>query len=71
MLKLSIITLGIVAISVILLCIKILLKPNGQFGSQHIGASKAMRERGIHCVQSMDAIERRENRFRVSESSRK
>lgn len=71
MLKLSLITLGIVAISVLLLCIKMLLRPDGQFGSQHIGDSKAMRQRGIHCVQSMDAMERRENRYKVSEREHK
>ena len=60
MLKLALITLGIVALSVLFLCIKMLLKPSSKFGSTHIGGSKAMRERGIHCVQSMDALERRE-----------
>jgi hypothetical protein len=67
MLKLALITLGIVSISVLLLCIKMLLRPDGQFSSQHIGNSKAMRQRGIHCVQSMDALERRENPYKVSE----
>ncbi len=62
MLKLALITLGIVALSVLFLCIKILLKPGSKFGSTHIGGSKAMRDRGIHCVQSMDAIERREHK---------
>lgn len=67
MLKLALITLGFVGLSVILLCIKVILVPGGKFGSTHIGGSKAMRKRGIHCVQSMDAIERRANPNRVSE----
>jgi len=62
MLKLVLITLGIVALSVLFLCVKMLLKPGSKFGSTHIGGSKAMRERGIHCVQSMDAFERRERK---------
>ena len=62
MLKLVLITLGIVAFSVLFLCIKILLKPGSKFGSTHIGGSRAMRKRGIHCVQSMDAFERRERK---------
>ena len=62
MLKLVLITLGIVALPVLLLCVKMLLKPGSKFGSTHIGGSKAMRERGIHCVQSMDAFERRERK---------
>ena len=67
MLKLALITLGFVGLSVILLCIKVILVPGGKFGSTHIGGSKAMRKRGIHCVQSMDAMERRPNPNRVSE----
>jgi hypothetical protein len=67
MLKLALITLGIVALSVLFLCIKMILKPGSRFGSTHIGGSKAMRDRGIHCVQSMDAFERRERKTRVRE----
>ena len=71
MLKVALLTLGIVALSVLFLCIKMLLKPGSKFGSTHIGGSKAMRDRGIHCVQSMDAIERLEKRTRVSERKKK
>lgn len=67
MLKVALLTLGIVTFSVLFLCIKMILKPGCRFGSTHIGGSKAMRDRGIHCVQSMDAMERREKKFRVSE----
>ena len=71
MLKLALIILGIVAISVILLCIKMILIPDAKFGSSLIGHSREMRKRGIHCVQSMDAMERRANPHRVEERSRK
>ncbi len=37
-----------------LLCIRIILKKNGTFLSQHISGSKAMRRRGIHCATSQD-----------------
>lgn len=67
MLKVLLLTLGFVALSVLFLCIKMILKPGSRFGSTHIGGSKAMRKRGIHCVQSMDAVERREKTTRVSE----
>jgi len=36
------------------LCIKVLLKKNGSFSSQHIHDSQAMRDRGIHCVMDQD-----------------
>lgn len=37
-----------------LLAIKVLLKKDGTFASQHIHDSKAMRDRGIHCVVDQD-----------------
>lgn len=55
--KLFILTFAIVGIALILLSIRLLLKRNGEFGSQHIGQSRAMRQRGIHCAQSTDRIE--------------
>ena len=58
MVKILLITLGIVAFAVILLSLKLLIKGDARSPMTHIGASKAMRERGIHCVESMDAIER-------------
>ena len=57
MLKLVLLTAAIVALALVLLSINIILR-GGSFRSQHIGQSKAMREKGIHCVQSMDARER-------------
>lgn len=70
MLKVALLTLGFVAISIALLCVRILLVRNGRFRSMHIGASAAMRKRGIHCVQSMDARERQANPFRVEERAK-
>ena len=57
MLKLALIVLAIVAVSMLLLTVNIWLH-GGEFRSQHIGQSPEMRRRGIHCVQSMDRIER-------------
>ncbi len=58
MVKLLLLTAAIVAIAVVLLAVKLLLKGDSRGPMIHIGASRAMRERGIHCVESMDAIER-------------
>lgn len=44
----------IIAIAMFFLCIKVLLKKNGSFSSQHIHDSQAMRDRGIHCVMDQD-----------------
>ena len=44
----------IIAIAMIFLLVKVLLKRNGEFSSQHIHDSQAMKERGIHCVMDQD-----------------
>ena len=61
MLKLAFITLGFVAAALLLLCIRIILLPGGRFRSFHVGDSKEMRKRGIHCVQSTDRLDRKPN----------
>ncbi len=48
----------IIAIAVILLCIKIILRKNGKFSSQHISDNPALRKRNIHCVIKQDQEER-------------
>lgn len=57
MAKLFLFTLALVGIAMLLFAVRILLKKNGTFHSQHIGQSKAMRDRGIHCAQSTDRME--------------
>ena len=62
-----IITIGVVLVAVALLSIRILLKPNGQFSSQHISQSKAMRERGIGCVTSQDRQTRQHKNMNIKD----
>jgi hypothetical protein len=71
MVKILLITLGIVAFAVLLLSLKLLIKGDARGPMTHIGASKAMRDQGIHCVESMDAIERHQlaNRPHAKERS--
>ncbi|MDR0972909.1 MAG: hypothetical protein LBM61_02835 [Prevotellaceae bacterium] len=49
-----VLTLLIVAICLLLLAINIVMKPGGKFPNTHISGSKALRDRGITCVQSQD-----------------
>lgn len=44
----------IIAIGVALLCVKIILRKNGQFSSQHIHDNPGLRKKGIHCVIDQD-----------------
>lgn len=54
MLKTILFSLIAVACAMLLLCVRVLLKKNGRFHSEHLSQSKAMRERGIGCVVSED-----------------
>jgi hypothetical protein len=59
----------IIAIAVAFLLVKLIFKKNGQFSSQHIHDSEAMRQRGIHCVMDQDREMRTPSKFAVSERS--
>ena len=65
--KILLITTLIIAISMAFLLIKVLLKSNGTFSSQHIHDSKAMKERGIHCVIDQDREMRKGSSTSVAE----
>ena len=49
------------------LCIKLLFRKDGRFSSQHIHDSKAMRQRGIHCVMDQDREQRIKSSLAVNE----
>ena len=57
----------ILAVCMLLLCVRILLKKNGRFVKTHVSQSKAMRERGVTCVQSQDFAARHKSRLAVDE----
>ncbi|MBR5069693.1 MAG: hypothetical protein IKX25_09885 [Bacteroidales bacterium] len=52
------ISIGILLISFVFLAIKVLFVKNGTFPKTHVSQSKALREKGIHCVQTQDYEER-------------
>lgn len=52
--------LGLVAIAFVLMSIRILIKKKGQFSSEHVGQSKALKKQGVHCAQTQDKIERKQ-----------
>lgn len=54
MIETLLITVLIIAICITLLSVKVIFKKNGKFSSQHIHDSKAMKDRGIHCVMDQD-----------------
>lgn len=44
----------IIAIAMLFFLVRVLFIKQGEFKSQHIHDSEAMKERGIHCVMDMD-----------------
>ena len=68
MMKILLLTTLIIAIGMAFFCVKLIFRKNGTFSSQHIHDSKAMRERGIHCVMDQDREMRRKSSFAVAEN---
>lgn len=62
MIKTLLLVVLIIAIAMILLCVKLIFQRGGKFSSMHIHDSEAMRERGIHCVIDQDKEARQEGR---------
>ena len=65
--KVILFSLIIVAFSVIFMAVQIILKKHGRFPKTHVSSSKAMRKRGITCVQSQDRMARTENTHAIKE----
>lgn len=65
MLDTVLITLLIVAICVVLLGVKVFFVKGGKFPNGHVSGNKAMRDRGIGCVQSQDREARKKPHFSV------
>lgn len=55
------ISLAVVAVAFALLSIKVLLKRNGKFSSQHVHDNPGLRKQGIHCVIDQDREARERN----------
>ncbi len=56
-LKIVLLTIAIVSIAILALSIRIVLVKDGKFPETHISRNKKMKEKGIHCVKTMDRIE--------------
>lgn len=69
MLDRIIIVVSIVALSIVLLSVRVILKKNGRFSSQHISQSKAMRDRRINCVNTQDWNDRHKEDKRLDINS--
>ena len=61
MIETLLLTVLIIAIAMALLCVKVLLKKNGRFSSQHVHDNPGLRKQGIHCVMDQDREARQRN----------
>ncbi|ALO14169.1 hypothetical protein L21SP5_00493 [Salinivirga cyanobacteriivorans] len=61
-LKVFLVSIGLMAIVFAALGIKILVNKNGEFPNTHIGGNKEMIKRGIYCAQTWDKIEQKNAR---------
>ena len=57
----------IIAIAMVFFLVRVLFVKHGEFKSQHIHDSEAMKERGIHCVMDQDREMRQKSEFAVDE----
>ena len=55
----------IVAISLVLLGVKVFFTKNGKFPNGHVSGNKALRKQGIGCAQSQDREAQRKTRFSI------
>ena len=67
MLKIFIFCVIIIGIAVLLMSVRILLKKNGRFVKKHVSQSKAMRDRGVTCVQSQEFAMRHKSPYAIKE----
>ena len=57
----------IIAIAMIFFLVRVLFVKDGEFKSQHIHDSEAMRERGIHCVIDQDREMRERTTLKIKD----
>ena len=62
-----VVVIAVVGIAMLLLCVKVIFRKNGRFSSIHIGDSRAMRERGIHCATSQDREQRKQKKINLED----
>ena len=65
MIETLLISMLIIAIAMVLLLVRVLFVKMGEFKSQHIHDSEAMKERGIHCVIDQDREMRNPKRLKI------
>ena len=67
MIETLVISTLIIAIAMLFFLVRVLFVKQGEFKSQHIHDSEAMRERGIHCVMDQDREMRNQKKLKIKD----
>lgn len=59
MIETLLLSMLIIAIAVAFLSVKVIVKKNGKFSSQHVKDNPGLQKQGIHCVMDQDREARR------------
>lgn len=65
MVETILITLLIVAISLLLLGVKVFFTKGGKFPNGHVSGNKTLRDKGVSCAQSQDREAQKKTRFSI------
>ncbi|MCF8365340.1 MAG: hypothetical protein K9H16_06140 [Bacteroidales bacterium] len=65
LLMLFLITFALLALALVFLGIKMLVKKNGSFPQNRIGHNKVMRANKIYCPRTLDKLERMSKKIKV------
>ena len=63
--KTILLTIGVIAVAMILLSVGVILRKDHSFRSQHIHQNKRMKEDGIHCALSEDKLSRKKRKLKI------
>jgi len=66
LLKLLLLTAGLVLIAVAGLSIKVILRKGGKFPNTHVSGNRYLRERGICCARTQDHIEQQKVKGKIN-----
>ena len=58
-LKVMLLAVGLVALAMAGLAVKLLIQKGGRFPNTHVGGNKYLKRNGIYCSQTQDKIEQR------------
>lgn len=59
LLKVFLLTLGILSIAMVGLAITMLIKKGGKFPNTHVSGNKHLKRNGVYCSQTQDRLEQR------------